>query len=497
MNSPEQDPPQQTSLGDRIGWTGLAQVWNLLLTIGSALILARLLTPSDYAVMAVVLPVIGAAHMVQSLGLNNAIVIAKSLEQRQLDALFWLALTVALGLIVAIILAAPAIAALVGDPRVGPVLPVATLSILFVTLMAQPSALLARQLRFRDIALSEFAASTIGTGTTVLLVALTRSYWALLAGIILTPLTQGVIATIAVRWRPGGYAPPREAGPLLHFGFKVWGGNLFQYAARNADNLIVARFASPQALGIYDRSYRVLFNPLNQASAPLAKVMVPTLSRSRDDPRSYRSQYWAGVSLLLLACHPMLALALAYPATMIGLMLGPAWLEGAPLFRWFAIGGLFQIFLGTTGWLFVSQGRGGEHLRVNLVGAVVAIASYAIGIRWGIEGVAAGMVIGQVFIALPYTLWRLGQEGPVGWREQVIGLLPHVLATLLVAALVFAERAMFGAPHWPQLIPTAILAYLVYAGVLFALPASRGPVQAIVRRGLSYLPRGRFDRNAG
>ncbi len=464
------------------GWMAASQGWSLLLSITSAMVLARLLTPEDFGILAMAAPLIGFAHQVQAMGFTSSIIQAPRLDKRQLDAPFWLSFGVSLLMTSLVIIAAPLISRLLHDPRLSAVLIVCALSIIVTTLAAQPTAILSRNLRFRAIAKRNIAATTIATLVSIGIAAATHSYWALVVSMILVPLINFVASASLVRWRPGLPRRNSGAGAMIGFGLNLSGANLLNFASRNADNLIIAYATSPQQLGIYDRAYRMLLYPINQALLPLGEVLIPTLSRSIDDPASYRRHYWRAVLLLLFLCLPGLVVAVIFPETVIGMLLGPRWLEGAPLFGWFAAAGLFQIYLGTTNWLLISQGRGGDYLRVMLFGSVVALASFLVGIGWGIRGVAVAYVLGQAIICLPFQLWIVGREGHIRLREIALRLVPHCAALALVSFMLAACRWQFGTPGLAMLIAEVVAAYTAYGLVLVLSPAYRQLMMGVAQK---------------
>jgi PST family polysaccharide transporter len=436
--------PQPASLARNVMWSALAQCWTFSLSVVSITVLARLLSPSEYAVMAVVTPLLAFAMQVQGMGLSTAVVQAPALTKRQLGTLFWLAFAVSVVLVTGLLIAAPWIADWLGDQRIAPALSVAVAAVLLVTVSAQPNALLVRALRFRAIALRNVVSATLGTAVSIILAWRTGSYWSLVAGLLTVHVCNLIGNLIASRWHPSRPGPFAQASGLLRFGLHIWSAHLIAFAARHVDNLIVASATGPRELGLYDRAYQVLLNPLNQAVSPLGQVVMPTLVRSLDEPQRYRMHYWRAVLVLLALLHPALVLAVVNPATFIGLLLGPQWLEAAPLFGWFAGGALVLMFVFTLDWLLVSQGRSAEVLRKELVASVVALTSFAIGIGWGIKGMAVAYVLGQLLIATPHALWLTGRRGPINHRELAARLTPHLVALAAAFAVALGARPVHG-----------------------------------------------------
>lgn len=460
-------------LAGSIGWLALAQSLSLILSIGSSMVLARLLRPQDYAVMASIAPVIGAMQTAQTLGLASAIIRAERLDKHQIDAIFWLVLCLSLLLATLVAFCGPVLAHWLTGLRLDREYAFMSLALVTAGLSCVPSAMLSRSLHFRIVALNSMIAGALGVVVTVLLAASLRNHWALLVAPVLVPLISAMLAAARLRWLPGWPRQVAGLSALLDFGLKLWATNLLTFVSRNADNLIVAGTSTPHELGIYDRSYRVLIYPLTQAVTPLGQVLVPTLTRTITDPDLYRLQYWRVTGLLMLAMFPALVVVTAFPTTLIGVVLGPAWLEAGPLFGWFAGAAMVELTLSTFNWLMTSQGRGNDMLRTGLVNALVALASFAIGIAWGILGVAVAFALGRLCLCLPHGFWRAGREGPLGHGEMARLLAPHTVALGATFMLIWAVRQLFGNPLWPMLLTSLGASYLVYLLLLLAFPATR------------------------
>lgn len=482
-------PPEPASLARNVTWSALAQCWTFGLSVVSITVLARLLSPSEYAVMAVVTPLLAFAMQMQGLGLSTAVVQASALTKPQLGTLFWLSFAVSIGMVAVLLVAAPSIATWLGDPRIAPALSVAVLAVLLVTLSAQPNALLVRELQFRAIAMRNVIAATLGAVVSIAMAWRTGSYWSLVAGLLTVHIGNLIGNLILSRWRPSRPGSIAQASGLLKFGLQIWTAHLIAFAARHADNLIVAAATTPRELGLYDRAYQVLLNPLNQAVSPLGQVVMPTLVRSLEEPSRYRLHYWRAVLVLLALLHPALVLAVVNPATFIGLLLGPQWLQAAPMFGWFAGGGLALMFVFTLDWLLISQGRSGEVLRKELVASGIALTSFAIGIGWGIKGMAVAYVLGQLLVATPHALWLTGRRGPIRHRELAARLTPHLIALGAAFAVALGARMIIAQLLWPQLIVVGLTTYLAYGLTLLALPSSRLLIAGVLDRAGSQLVR--------
>lgn len=456
-----------------IGWTIAAQICSVSVSLTATFILSRLLRPDDFGLVAAVAPVVGFAQQLQSLGFSSAIVHSRKIGAGQLSTLFWGSLFLSVALVILIIFASPLLARLMGDARLENIYAVGALSIVLTSLSAQPQALLARDLRFRAIAVRTIATTLFATAVTIMLAVAWQNYWALVANMLVTPLVMLVLCCSALRWRPGWPILGSGLRPLLTFSSKVWTFNQFTFVARNADSLVVASATSAHELGLYNRAYSILLFPISRAILPFGQFAVPSLSRERGDPPRYSELYWRLTMLTLLACQPLFLTALIFPEAVVQLLLGDQWEASAPVLAWFAAGGLFEVFAMTIPWALISQGRGHDLVRVGLVNSATAIASFLMGVRWGITGVAVCYVIGQALCALPHAIWVAGRTGPLDWRSMRVGLLPSGLALCASGGALEVIRRTLGSDD-ALVVPAALsVAYLVYAAALVSQPSAR------------------------
>jgi PST family polysaccharide transporter len=274
-------------------------------------------------------------------------------------------------------------------------------------------------------------------------------------------------------FRPGKPQFDGETREMIGFGSGISGFNLANYLSRNADKLLIGKLFGDNALGFYDRAYRLLLFPLSQIHAPIGRVMIPMLSRSLSDPARYKRAYMECVSILLLATQPAILFATVYSEDVFRILLGDRWLGSAPIFAWLGIAGLQQVMTSTVGWLYISQGRGGGFFWIGLFGAVTTVAAFVAGLPWGPVGVAAAYTISDYLIRLPVIWAAAGRVGPVETRDLYSMALPHALSTAVAALALLALKPAIGRADILTCGLLACLSFIVYLAVLMLFPEKR------------------------
>jgi O-antigen/teichoic acid export membrane protein len=486
------DPPARTDLG-RVaargaGVTLAGQGARILLQLASVTVLARLLSPEDYGLLAVGLVVVGIGEVFRDLGLSTAAIRTPDLTRAQRDGLFWLNVAAGTVLAAVALLAAGPVAAAFGEPELADIVRCLSLTFLLNGLAAQYRAGLTRELRFGAVAGVDLGAQLVAFGVAVTAAVAGAGYWALVA----QQLTQGAVALVLVvalgRWVPG--RPRRGVGlwPLVRFGGGLTGTHLVFYVGNNLDNLVLGLTAGPAALGIYNRGFQLLMTPLNQLRSPATSVAVPVLSRLQDDlDRSgeylRRSQLALGFSLVA-----GMALVAGAAGPLVDVLLGDRWAQVAPVLALLAVAGSAQTLSFVGFWVYLSRGLSGALFRYTMVTLALSAACIGAGSWFGVVGVAAGYATAAL-LEWPLSLWWLSRVTVLPVRALYLG------ALRITACAVTAGTACHAATQltagWPSAgrLAAGLLAGLAAYGLAALVPGIRRDLAGVVAWGRQMVAR--------
>ena len=490
--SPEDDDlnginTSAAGLASGAAYTGAAQGLRVILGFVQGIVLARLLLPEDFGFVAMVAPAVAFASMVKELGLNQATVQRENISAQVVSNLFWISLGMSAVLAVLLALSAPLLASFYKSPQVETLTIAYAFTIIIWALQSQPAALLARRLAFKTLALIEVLSVFIGFVVAVVFAYFTRSYWALFYGTLATALSSTFIAWVTSRFKPMKIRNAQSMREIVGFGTSIAGFDLLNFAARNADNILIARYHNAVELGLYDRAYKLLLFPLQKITYPLSRVMVPFLSRNINQPERYKRAYFTAVSLILLAAQPGILVGVIFADDVFRILLGVEWLAAAPIFMWLGIAGLVQVMTSTMGWLFVSQGLGRNYLIVGAVTAFISIGSFVIGLPGGAVGVAMAYAIGDLLLKTPFVWFMAGRRGPVRLPDLLRLALPHAIALAAAGASQVALAHYLDKVGFLTLCLLGALSYGMYLAVLMLFKdkvAMAGELIALVRNSL-------------
>jgi PST family polysaccharide transporter len=384
-----------------------AQVVKLGLQIAAMVLLARLLTPLDFGLVAMVTALTGLVGLFAGLGLSQVIVQRAQITQAQLSTLFWLNLGFGLLLTLAVMLFAPLIAWVYHDPRLTGIALLGAPVYVIASAAVHYRALLLRQMRFRMLMLSDILGLTLSVLAGLMMAWWGAGYWSLVA----MPVVQGAIQLLglglASDWRPG--RPVRGCGvrPMLRFGGDLLGVTLFGYLARQIDKIGVGVLYGPVLLGYYSRGYQLFMLPSSQISTPLHEVIVPTLSRLTADPERFQRTFRRVLATLAWVSAGLALTALLWAPQIVGVVFGPQWDPVVTVLRNLSPTLALQPLLSSTGWAFISRGESGRYRRWALGSALIQGLAILAGLPLGIAGVALATSLCTWGLTMPWTLYCL------------------------------------------------------------------------------------------
>ncbi|WBL80319.1 lipopolysaccharide biosynthesis protein [Bradyrhizobium xenonodulans] len=477
------DSNSKSRAAKNIAVTGIAQAWRFVTGFLLTVATTRLLKPSDFGILAMVATATALISVVKDLGISQAIIQRSTTSPSQLNSLFWVSVLASVGFALVLGGSAPLLAGFYDEPRVTLVTFAFALLVLISGPQAVPTAILNRDSHFNQLAIVDIVSATITFGIGVVGALLWPSYWVLFASAAGGTIVSAAGIWLSARYRPGLPHFDSSTVHMLRFGWHVSGFNLVNYFSRNSDNILIGHFLGSDQLGLYDRAYRLLLFPIGQLNGPIGQVLVPLMSRIRTDAARYRSTYTEAVSLMMLAAQPGILCAVICAPELLEILFGPQWKPAAPIFQWLGIAGLHQVMSSTTGWLFLSQGRGADLFRLGTYGAVITVASFVIGLRWGVVGVAASYTVANYVALIPLIWIAAGRSGPVSCKDLVNLAFPHVLATLGAAGVLEVIRRTVEAITSLQMLALFAVSYLVYLCFILLFETKR----ELLRRGLRML----------
>ncbi len=459
--------------------TLISQAISIAIQLTSTVVLARLLSPGDYGVMAMVMAVTGFAGLFRDLGLSSAAIQKKELTRAQQSNLFWL--NVAMGLLLTVIVAAasPMVAWFYGKPELTVVTLTLSASFLIGSFGTQHGAMLVRNMLFARQAVANISGAFFGLAVSVALAFQGYSYWALVWGSLVGGLATTLLLLVISPFRPG--LPHLGSGirEMLKFGANVTAYDFVNYFARNLDNILIGKLSGPLALGLYSRAYSLLMLPIASLRGPINAVGFPALSRLQDNPTEYRAYYCRITSFLAIASMALIGFLFTASGPIIGIALGPQWSGIIPLFEILAAVSFIQPTLTLWGMVLLSLGLGRRYFFLGIFNTLVIVAGFLCGLRWGASGVATGYAVATYATIYPTLEWAF-RNTPLKVRDFTSSVYRPFVAGITSALCSRMSMIHFGIESdWMKLLSSAMIFFFCYLLVLLLLPGGRTQLQDV------------------
>jgi PST family polysaccharide transporter len=438
--------------------------------IAGTAVLARLLVPGDFGLLAMVMTLISFVATIRDMGLPVAAVHKQDLTGDQASGLFWInaAMSVITAAIVAI--SAPLLAWFYGEPRLVGMTLVMSAGILISSLTMVHIGLMRRQMKFGAITALEIGAMIFGAAVGIVSALLGAGYWALVYQQVAIYVWQSASAWVMCRFRPGSRSPSDIARDpalrsMLRYGRDVTASRLLGKIGRNLDAVLIGYFTNATVMGLYRKAYDWSVTPFNQIYSPLLVVAVASFSRLQDDPARYRLYARTTLLGLFAITLPGMALLLVEADGFILLLLGRQWTDAIPIFRVLTVAAYFGSFTLVTKWLFLSEGRTAEQLIWSMISMPLMVIGVIAGIRWGAIGVAWGFAAASILLAAP-GVWYCLRRSPFGVKDYFSAVWRPTFASIAAAALLWILRDHL--PHSTFLFVRVTVNSLLY-GLLYMI----------------------------
>jgi O-antigen/teichoic acid export membrane protein len=453
-----------------VKWTAFGNVSRQALQFVIIAVLARLLSPEDFGLVAMILLLVEFATLFSELGFGAALIQKKELEERHLSSVFWVNVGAGLLLTALFALGAPLVAAFYDEPALAPLTIALSLSFLLGAFNTVQAMLCRRDMAFRRLALFFIIPMIIGGVAGLGLALAGFGVWALVGRYLVQQAAQTAIMWHMTAWKPRFMFDWQAVRELSGFSLNMVGFRTLTYWTRSTDTLLMGRFTDAASLGLYNRAFSTLVMPVTQVTRTLALVMFPALSRIQDEPARVRNIVLRSYRLIALITLPFILGLAATAEPFIVTIYGPQWISTAPILRVMALATLTQPLIVPMEWVYLSQGRADLQFRWALITGLTTIVAFAVGVQWGALGVAAAYAIPG------YVLWYPSVVIPgrligLGFGEYLRNIAPLVACALVMAAVVWLVGLALPPdwPHWAQLVVMTLAGVGVYGGLVAGL----------------------------
>ena len=415
---------------------------NMLLQVGSTILLARLLSPHDYGLVAMVFAIVGFAPMLIDLGTTDAIVQRKSITHLDVSALFWLKVVVAGTLTALLVGGSGLIASFYGESALAGIAIVSSLTLIVAALSSQHDALMRRAMQFKRIALIEISSNVISSIVAIAMALTGWGYWALVAKPILTSGLTAVGLWISCPWMPGRPRLTPAVKELVGFGMGVTGFTMTDYLARSTDRIALGYFYGAGPLGYFQNAFMLYDNVLGLLTQPLHNIATSSLCKLRDSVDELKRSWAAALSSLSFFAMPAFSVLAVTGQDFLVMLLGSKWAAAGPLLSIFAVRGIAHVVERTLGWLHVAAGRSDRWMRWGFFSALFQLAALLAGVPFGLTGVATAHTLATFCLFVPALVYA-GRPVGIEVNDVLRAIGPQLIAALATVAIGFTLQSLY------------------------------------------------------
>ena len=407
---------------------GLAEILQFFIGI----VLARLLSPSDYGTVGLLAIFFAVAHIFQDSGFGSALIQKKDRTQEDFSTVFFFNVAMSLVIYAIMYIASPYIAKFYRVPLLEDLTRVSALSFIIGGLTGVQYAKLTAEMKFRTISILSIFGQIVTGVTGIILALLGWGVWALVFQGLIGSLIKGVAVWYVSKWHPSLIFSKKSFKQLFSFGSNLMLSGIVNTIYNNIYTLVIGRVFNPKLVGFYNRANGYAMIPTNLLLSTVVSVTYPILSTIQDDNEKLKRAYRKMLEVPLYVHYPCLIGIAVVAAPLIEVMIGKKWLPCVPMLQILCIGGLFVPLTHINLNLLYVKGRSDLVLKLEFIKKPIAFAILFGSIPFGIMYMVAGRALYSI-IGFGINCYYTQKILNYGIKEQILVLLPIIRNTLAMA----------------------------------------------------------------
>ncbi len=436
-----------------------------------SVILARLLSPAEFGIVAIARMVITYANNFTNFGFNTALVQKDRIQSAHVNSVFTFNLTVSVLLALLTAGFADQLAVFFNNKAVGPVLRWMSLYYIITTFYYIPVAILKRDIRSKTISVVEFVQGILTSVFAIILALNHFSYWSIVIPALIMPVFSLAIYMRKTRWMPRLMFKHEVMKDIYSFGFWNFIRNQLNLLVAKVDYFVIAKYLNVASLGIYEKAFEFTNRTLSGVTKPISSIYFSTFSRLQNDKQSLKEVLFQGISLLATVTYPLLfGIIVVAPYFVYGL-LGDRWALSIVPMQILAAAGVFRVLIGLMTSANVAVGEYKVQTQFNMVNSIIFVVLCFTLVSRGILAITWAFFAFSV-IGFLFSFFILRRTLNLKFRELASSFLYPLLGSLLMAGidLGLARTVLtdtHSVVHFALLVGAGVSFYAVWAFVLY------------------------------
>lgn len=420
-----------------IGSSGVAIV---IIQFGQLILLARLLQPDEFGLMAMAMVAVAFATLVADVGIGGAFIQRQHVAPHHFSALYWLNTFASVTIFFMLFFAAPLIADLYDEPRLVSVVRWIDIIFLISPIGQMYRALLEKEMQFGLLAKLELVGAATNAVTSLVFAIAGYGVLALVWGYLIAQALMALVLYFSGRklTRLSGWPTFRGVKSYLIFGAYSAGQKVNNFFSSNVDFIVIGMMLGAQALGYYSLAYKLANLPSSHVNAILARVFFPALARLQAELNRMKSSYLAMQEYSTTINAPLLMGLFVLSPLLVPYLLGDSWISVIKVVQILCVVGLTRSIAGTVGPLILARGRTDLGFKWSIFVVVLQVPCIYLGAYLGgVTGVALAFALVQIpILIMNYTILIRSLLGPC-LKDYLVSVGPSLGIGLVVAGIMW------------------------------------------------------------
>ncbi|MBN2013940.1 MAG: lipopolysaccharide biosynthesis protein [Candidatus Altiarchaeota archaeon] len=444
----------------------------------SKIILARLLVPADFGLVAIASLVVNGIGLFRDIGINSALIYKKEDESATADTSFLIIWVVSIFLYLIAFMLAPFVADFFGEEVVVDIIRISALTFLLYAVGFVPMTLLEKRIKFRRYVAVELISTVVGISTMLYMAFVGFGVWSLIYGGLIGGSAGAVAVWFLTSWRPRWVFDKKIAKELIGYGKFMLGVTLAIFLIQNIDNAVIGKVIGMSMLGIYTMAYSICNLPANTVMQTINQVLFPTYSRIQDDIPKLRRGYLKVFNLVSLLVFPISSGIFILAPEFVTIVLSEKWIPAIPAIQILCFFGLFRSLAGTTGEVFKALGKPDIPFKAySAQFLIILLLIYPFTLQFGIVG-ASVVVTSSILLIMLWLLFRVCKALEIKFSSLSAISVVHLLSSLVMVLIVYLIKTSLGMTLL-SLVTSVLVGAIVYVSTVYVLTRGRAVSDAM------------------
>lgn len=424
------------------------------------IILARLLLPEEYGIIAIVMVFISLANVFVQSGFNTALIQKKDVDELDFSSVLYLSLLVATILYIVMYFVAPFIAGFYNEPLLVPVLRVLSITLFIGAFNSIQNAFVAKYMLFKKLFASSMGAVIVSGIIGIIAAYSGFGVWALVVQQLTNQLSIAIILWFTVKWRPQLIFSFKRLKTLFSYGSKLLASGLLDTLYNNLRTLIIGRIYTPDILGFYNRGQQFPQLIVSTIDGSIQSVMLPALSSQQHNKTKVKNMMRRAIVSSSFLVFPMMAGMVVVAEPLVKIVLTEKWIDSVLFLQIFCFSYALMPIHTANLQAINALGRSDIFLRLEVIKKILGLAILAFSLPFGVNAIALGQVVSSI-ISTFINAYPNRHLLNYSYKEQFIDIMPSLSISIAMGLVVYLFNFL-SLPPWQILITQIISGITIY-----------------------------------